>query len=127
MQSLAISSTQEPDLCSVAYERFLYDFVILDDPNRPPGEPTDSLYAFVPLLYKQAAPTSCLATVVQAVSYINYANRFNSPEAATRAEECFGRGITMLSKMIGNTEKAKSNETLCSSYLLGVYEVCAIY
>ncbi|KAF2833655.1 hypothetical protein CC86DRAFT_278075 [Ophiobolus disseminans] len=122
IQSLAINTSLIPDLCSIAYDRFVYDFVTPDNYGRPLGEPTDSLYAFVPLLYERTASKSCLATVVQAVSYINYANRFNAPEAAKRAEECLGRGITMLSKIIGDKDLAASDEVLCSSYLLGVYE-----
>lgn len=64
-----------------------------------------------------------MATVVHAVSYINFANRCNAPHAETLAEECLGKGILLLSKMIGDKKLAASNEALCSVYLMGVYEV----
>jgi hypothetical protein len=63
---------------------------------------------------------------VNAVAYINFANRCNSPQAATLAEESFGQGIRMLSSMITNSEKAASNDALCSVHLMGVYEVRAL-
>jgi len=124
IENLTINPPIGHDLRQLAYERFIYDFVTPDNDERPLGEPTDSLYVFVPLLYQSTAPNSCFATVVQAVSYINFANRCHSPQAAARAEECFGKGITMLSKMISDKEQVVSDETLCSSYLMGVYEVC---
>jgi hypothetical protein len=124
-ESLYIPSPLRQDLRRLAYERFVYDFVASEDPNRPPEEPSDALFSFVPLLYQHAAPDSCLTTIVNAVAYINFANRCNAPQAATLAEESFGQGIRMLSSMITNTEKASSNDALCSVHLMGVFEVCA--
>jgi hypothetical protein len=124
-ESLSIPSPLRQDLLRLAYERFVYDFVASEDPNRPPQEPSDALFSFVPLLYKHAAPDSCLTTIVNAVAYINFANRCNAPQAATLAEESFGQGIRMLSSIITNTKKAASNDALCSVHLMGVYEVCA--
>jgi hypothetical protein len=108
----------------LAYERFVYDFVASEDPNRPPEEPSDALFSFVPLLYQHAARDSCLTTIVNAVAYINFANRCNAPQAATLAEESFGKGISILSSIITNTEKASSNDALCSVHLMGIFEVC---
>jgi hypothetical protein len=123
VENLAISPAVEPDLVDRAYTRFLYDFVTYGSPNRPQGEPVDAIYIFVPGLYERTAPGSCLATIVQAVSYANFANRCNAPEAAAQGEECFTRGITMLSKIISDKQKVASDEVLCSTYLMGVYEV----
>jgi hypothetical protein len=119
----AVSPTIKQDLLRLAYERFVYDFVASEDPNRPPDEPSDALFSFVPLLYQHAAPNSCLTAVVNAVAYMNFANRCHAPLAATLAEESFGEGIRILSGLLTDTEKAASNDALCSVHLMGVFEV----
>jgi hypothetical protein len=111
------------DLERLAYERFIYDFVVPENPNRPPEEPSDALYTFVPLLYQHAPPDSCLATIVNAVSYVNFSNRHNSPQAAMLAGESFGKGLKLLSNMIADKTQAVSNDTLCSVLLMGIFEV----
>ncbi|KAH8730266.1 hypothetical protein GQ44DRAFT_823590 [Phaeosphaeriaceae sp. PMI808] len=118
----AIAPTVKPDLSRLAYERFIYDFVAPDMPTRPPEEPSEALFTYVPMLYQHAAPDSCLATVVHAVSYINFDNRCKAPAAAKLAEEHFGRAIKLLLRMIANKEEAASNDALCAVYLMGVYE-----
>ncbi|KAL6703239.1 hypothetical protein ACN47E_010101 [Coniothyrium glycines] len=110
------------DLRQLAFERFVYDFVSPDDPNRPSHEPSDALWTFIPTLYESAPEDSCLAIVVDAVAYVNFANRCNAPHAEALAEECIGKGIASLSKMITDKKAAASNEALCSVYLMGVYE-----
>lgn len=123
LQTLAITPAIAPDLCDVAYTRFLYDFVTHGSAKKIPGEPSDGIFTFVPALYERAPPNSILVTITRAVSYINFANRCNSAEAAARGEELFGKGITMLSKAVSDKQKAASDEVLCSTYLMGVYEV----
>jgi len=123
IQTLAISPAIEPELCEVAYARFLYDFVTHGSSKKVPGEPSDGIFTFVPALYERAPPNSILVTITRAVSYINFANRCNSSEAAARGEELFGRGIRMLSQAVSDKQKAASDEVLCSTYLMGVYEV----
>jgi len=120
---LPLSPPSRQDLRQLAYQRFVYDFVVFPDPNKPLEEPSDALFSFVPLLYEQAHPDSCLATVVNAVAYINFANRRDVPQAMALAEESFGQGIKMLSRMIANEETAASDEALCSVHLMGVFEV----
>jgi hypothetical protein len=112
-----------PDLCRLAYERFVYDFVTPENSNRPPEEPSDALWTFVPLLYQHAAPDSCLATIVNAVSYINFSIRCGSSQAAICAEESFGKGIKLLSKVIADKKQAASDDALCSVLLMGMFEV----
>jgi hypothetical protein len=107
----------------LAYERFLYDFVIQEAPNHPVNEPSDALWSFIPVLYERAAEDSCVATVVNAVAYVNFANRCNAPQAEAMGEEALGRAMVMLSKMIADKKQAVSDEALCSVYLMGVYEV----
>ncbi len=123
LDDLSIAPELKSDLRRLAYERFLYDFVILESPNQTPDEPSDSLWSFIPVLYNRAAPDSCVATVVNAVAYVNFANRCNAPPAEALGEECLGRGMLLLSKMIADKKQATSDEALCSVYLMGVYEV----
>lgn len=75
------------------------------------------------MLYNRAAEDSCVATVVNAVAYVNFANRCNAPHAKTLGEESLGKGMLLLSKMIADREQAVTDEALCSVYLMGVYEV----
>jgi hypothetical protein len=112
-----------PDLRRLAYERFLYDFVILESPNHPSNEPSDALWSFIPVLYQRAADDSCVATVINAVAYANFAHRCNAPHAEALGEESLGKGMVLLSKMIADKKQAVSDEALCSVYLMGVYEV----
>ncbi|KAH3988990.1 hypothetical protein HBH98_184760 [Parastagonospora nodorum] len=119
---LPIPTSPRQDLRHLAYQRFVYDFVVFPDPNKPLEEPSDALFSFVPLLYENAHPQSCLVTVVNAVAYINFANRRDVPQAMALAEESFGEGIKMLSRMIANEETAASDEALCSVHLMGIFE-----
>lgn len=121
--NLTIAPEPVPDLRHLAYERFLYDFIILESPNHPSNEPSDALWSFVPVLYQEAAENSCVANVVNAVAYVNFANRCNAPQAEALGEECLGRAMVLLSKMIADKKQAASDEALCSVYLMGVYEV----
>ncbi|KAF1921937.1 hypothetical protein BDU57DRAFT_584906 [Ampelomyces quisqualis] len=132
------------DVLRLAYDRFLYDFVASEDFNRPPDEPLDALFSFVPLLYQHVKPGSCLTTIVNAAAYINSANRCSAPHAAILAEESFGEvlwkiplkftelkdsfgplheGIRLLARVIADTEKAASNDALCSVHLMGAFEI----
>lgn len=107
----------------MAYERFLYDFVVFESPKHPSNEPSDALWSFIPVLYEKAAEDSCVATVINAVAYCNFAHRCNAPQAEALAEECLGRGVVLLSKMIADKKQAVTDEAMCSVYLMGVYEV----
>lgn len=123
LSKLAIAPSIVPDLRRIAYERFLYDFVAPETPNRPPDEASDGLYTFVPILYENAHPNSCIATVIEAVAYVNFSNRFKSSQAALLGEEAFGKGVTALSSMITNPKLAPTDEALGSAYLMSVFEV----
>jgi hypothetical protein len=123
LSKMIITPAANPDFRRLAFERFVYDFVLPDSPTRPKDEPTDALWMFIPILYQNAAEDSCLATVVDAVSYVNFANRCNSPHAEALGEECIGKGIAMLTKILADKKMAATNEALCSVYLMGVYEV----
>lgn len=119
-----MSQTLEEDMLRVAYHRFVYDFVASEDPNRPPDQPSDAFFSFVPLLYQHAEPTSCLRTAVDAVAYINYANRGNvDGVAAVCAEESYSKAIGLISEALRHPEKSASNDTLCSVLLIGIFEV----
>jgi len=112
----------EPDLHQLAFERFVYDFIALESPKRPSEEPVDVAWSFIPKIYRAAAKGSCYRTVVDAVAYVNYANRCHAPQAMALAEDCMARGINLISKMVADKNMAASDETLGSVYLLAVYE-----
>jgi hypothetical protein len=112
-----------PDFRRRAFERFVYDFVQPDSPNRPADQPDEALWTFIPLLYQDAPEDSLIATAVDAVSYVNFANRYNDSHAQALGEECVGRAIPMLTKMIADKKQSATNVALCSVHLMGVYEV----
>jgi hypothetical protein len=124
LSQMTITPVINPDFRRQAFERFVYDFVLPDSPTRPKDEPSDALWTYIPVLYQSAPEGSLLVTVVDAVSYVNFANRCNAPHAEALGEECLGKGIAMLTKIIADKKQSATNETLCSVYLMGVYEVC---
>jgi hypothetical protein len=74
-------------------------------------------------LYNRAVENSCVANVVDGLAYVNLANRCNAPQAEALGEECIGKAVVMLSRMIADRKQAASDEALCAVYLMGVYEV----
>lgn len=118
--------TPEPnlDLRHLAFERLLYDFVSGDNPDRPTNGPSDALWSFLPILYKKAPEKSCLATIVDAVAYANFANRCHATQAESLAEEHMAKGIALLAHVVADKTLAASDEALCSVYMMGVFEVC---
>jgi hypothetical protein len=124
LSKMTITPAANPDFRRRAFERFVYDFVLPDSPTRAKDEPSDALWTFIPVLYQGASEDSLIATVVDAVSYVNLANRCYAPRAEALGEECLGKGIAMLTKVIADKKLAATNEALCSVYLMGVYEVC---
>ncbi|USP76712.1 uncharacterized protein yc1106_03986 [Curvularia clavata] len=122
LSKMTITPAVNPDFRRKAFERFVYDFVLPDSPTRPKDEPSDALWTFIPVLYQGAAEDSLIATTVDAVSYVNYANRCNDAHAAALGEECVAKAIPMLTKVIADKKRSATNEALCSVYLMGVYE-----
>ena len=120
---LSIGPRIGTNLRRLAYERYVYDFVVFETPNRPPGTLTDAVYDFIPALYQRALDGSCLVAIVDAVSYANFANRRNAPEAQALGEQCLGRAIKLLQAAITDKDQAGTDEVLCSVYLMGVYGV----
>ncbi|PVH95520.1 hypothetical protein DM02DRAFT_600726 [Periconia macrospinosa] len=108
------------DLRRLAYERFIYDFVIPETPNLSKDEPSDAMWDFIPYLYEKAGPGSCLVATIDAVSYANFANRCNAPHAIPLAEECATKSIKLLQATVADTTLASSNETLCAVYLMAM-------
>lgn len=111
------------DLRRLAYERFIYDFVIFDSPNRPADEPSAAMWDFIPYLYEKAEEGSCLATTVDAVAYGNFASRCHAPQAFALAEECAAKSIKLLQTTIADKVMAASNDALCAVYLIGIVGV----
>ncbi|CAN9301107.1 unnamed protein product [Alternaria alternata] len=69
LSRLTITPVANPDFRRRAFERFVYDFVLPDQPNRPADQPDEALWTFIPLLYQGAPEDSLIATAVDAVSY----------------------------------------------------------
>ena len=123
LSRLTITPSPNPDFRRRAFERFVYDFVLPDSPNRPADQPDEALWTFIPLLYQDAPENSLIATAVDAVSYVNFANRYNDSHAQALGEECVGRALPMLTKAIADKKQAATNTALCSVHLMGIYEV----
>ena len=121
--NLTMTPSDAPDLCHLAFQRFVYDFVSPEYPGRPSNEPPDDLWTFIPTLYQNAPEGSCLVIILNAVACVNYANRCNAPYAMAAAEEYMAKGIAMLTKVLAEKTLAASDEVLCSVYLMAVYEV----
>jgi gentisate 1,2-dioxygenase len=113
------------DIRRRAFERFVYDFVLPDSPNRPADQPDEALWTFIPHLYQDAPEESLIATAVDAVSYVNYANRCRDSQAQALSEECVARAIPMLTKTIADKKQSATNVALAAVHLMGVYEVCS--
>lgn len=124
LSKMTITPAPNPDFRRKAFERFVYDFVLPDSPTMPKDEPSDALWTFIPVLYQGASEDSLIATTVDAVAYVNYANRYKDAHAAALGEECVAKAIPMLTKVIADKKRSATNEALCSVYLMGVYEVC---
>jgi hypothetical protein len=123
LSRLTITPMPNPDFRRRAFERFVYDFVLPDSPNRPADQPDEAMWTFIPLLYQDASEDSLIATAVDAVSYVNFANRYSDSHAQALGEECVGRVIPMLTKVIADKKQSATNAALCSVHLMGVYEV----
>ena len=123
IDSLSLAQQIRPDLQRLAYERFVYDFVILDSPNHDPNTPSSAVWNFIPPLYQDAAEGSPLKTIVHAVAYANFGARCNAPYVQALAKENLAKGLRLLQKTLSDKEQAPSDHALCSVYLLGVMEV----
>lgn len=120
-QQLSLDRQPSPDLLDLAYQRFLFDFVIPSAPHEP-GMCPDGVLDFLPM-YFYAASDSCLRAAIMAVCYANYDGRFKSAEARMLSSECCGKALTQMQAAIKDPVKAKSDETLLTVYLLGIWEV----
>lgn len=118
-----LSQQIQPDLQRLAYERFVYDFVVFDSPDRDPTTPFSAVWDFIPILYQDAAEGSSLKTIVHAVAYVNFSARCNAPHAQALAEENLAKGLILLQNTLSDKKQALSDDALCAVYLLGVWEV----
>lgn len=120
---MSTSSRIGPDLRRLAFERFVYDFVVFEPPSKPPGGLNEAIWEYIPTMYHRAPRESCLAVTVDAVSYANFANRCHAPQAQALSEECLGRAIKLIQEAIADKEQALTDASLCAVYLLGVFGV----
>lgn len=121
-QHLTLNEEIKTDLYRLAYNRFLFDFVLPNNPADHDG-PRDGFLGFLPSFYEQSSPDSCLFAAVSAVSFANFDGRFKSPEARLLGSEYCGKALKLIQHAIQDYSQAKSDETLFAVYLLGIYEV----
>lgn len=120
-QHLTLDKEIKTDLYRLAYNRFLFDFVIPNNSADHDG-PRDGFLGFLPSFYEQSSPDSCLFAAVSAVSFANFDGRFKSPEAKLLGSEYCGKALKLIQHAIQDYSQAKSDETLFAVYLLGIYE-----
>ncbi|KAH7125100.1 hypothetical protein B0J11DRAFT_549974 [Dendryphion nanum] len=125
LNSLAIGLDIQPDLRRQAYERFLYDFVAEQAAENDPGGSPNALWDFIPVLYDRSQEGSCFATVIDALSYFNFAARCNAPHAQVLAEEAHGRSLQLIHSSILDKNLAPTDEALGSVLMMSVYETLA--
>jgi hypothetical protein len=123
LDNLSLSQQIQPDLQRLAYERFVYDFVVFNSPDHDPDTPSSALWNFIPPLYQDAVEGSLLKTIVHAVAYANFSGRCNAPHVQALAEDNLAKGLRLLQKTLSDKGQAPSDQALCSVYLLGVMEV----
>ncbi|KAF2258348.1 hypothetical protein CC78DRAFT_126080 [Lojkania enalia] len=119
---LSLSHDSQTNLRRASYERFLYDFVISQWPGTDASQASEGVLEWLPTLYEKSPEGSCFKTVVDAISYANYSARHKVPEAKILAEECAGKGIQMLRRLIADKQQAATDDALGSVYVLGMYE-----
>ncbi|PSN58638.1 hypothetical protein BS50DRAFT_510061, partial [Corynespora cassiicola Philippines] len=110
------------DLAQISYQRFIYDFVVFESSHLPSGAVSDAIWEFLPTMYQRSAPGSCLTAIVEAVAFLNFANRYEVPEALILAEERLQKSIQLLRRRISTKRQASTDQTLCTVFLMGIYE-----
>jgi hypothetical protein len=110
-----------PSLSELAHQRFLFDFVVPDNPSKL----MDGFQAFIPGFYNVATPSSCFATALSAAAHANYGGRCRSIEAKELAVEKYGKSLALIGQALTKSTEGCSQETLAAISLLGVYEVCS--
>jgi hypothetical protein len=121
--SLSLGLELPQDLTRLAYERFLYDFVIETSPGYSFDKHADSVWDFMPTLSKSSAEGSCVKTIIHAVAFANFRARCNAPRAQILAEQCRGQGLKMLRQRVADETMAATDESLAAVYLMGIHEV----
>jgi hypothetical protein len=116
-------SVSSRDLRRLAYERYVYDFVVPESPNKSSGAYSDAMYEYIPMLYQKAPEGSCLVMAVDACAYANLVNRRDIPEAQALGADCVGKAIKLLQSAIADPERAPTDGTVCAVYMLGIYGV----
>ena len=120
--SISLSMKRSKPAYRPAYNRFIFDFVLPNNSTDRDGL-IDGFLEFLPNFYKQSSPDLCLFAAVSAVSFANFDERFESPEARLLGSEYCGKALKLIQYAIQDYSQAKSDETLFAVYLLGIYEV----
>ncbi|KAF2665004.1 hypothetical protein BT63DRAFT_443311 [Microthyrium microscopicum] len=101
-------------------ERFLYDWVLVK--TGPTATYGHFFLDYLPDMLERSPKNSILRTAIDALSYVNYAQRCNAPELLPYSFEKCTRALKMLKAMMEKPDEACSDETLTAITLLGLYE-----
>jgi hypothetical protein len=110
-----------PDLnaADVAYNRFLYDYVVEQDlPNMRRGH-----LEALPGLRAQCAIDSPLAAAILAASFANFRRRCNALHVEALATRHYVTAIKRIRPALEDPLEAQKDATLLASHLLSLYEV----
>lgn len=109
-------------LHQLAYQRFLYDFVM------PSGfhSPAKGTFSRLDTLYSKAPPDSCLFCAVTAVSCANFYGRLKSEEAKHASGVYYGKTLQKLAALMQtNPTGFNGDGILVVLLVLSLYEVRA--
>jgi len=115
-QHLTLDEEIKTGLYRLAYNRFIFDFVLPNNSTDHDGL-IDGFLEFLPNFIEQPSPDSYLFAAVSAVSFTNFDGRFKSPEAKLLGSEYCGKALKLIQYAIQDYSQAKSNETLFAAVM----------
>lgn len=104
-------------MSELAYNRLYFDFVF----------PWPGTLNRLRHQLREAAPDSCLVSVVAAVAYANFHGRCNSLEAKRASGVHYGQALQRLATTMTSAVEMQRDEILMVIWLLGMYEVSFFY
>ena len=85
---------------------------------------TKGYLEFLLPLYKTDVPNGQFSTAVSAVALASLANRPNSKNLLPKAREIYTKALALTNAALRDPVQAKTDQTLSSVLLLGIFEVC---
>jgi hypothetical protein len=105
-----------------AIHYFLSNYVLV-----PHVGTTRSHLSYVLPLLKGETPGTQLPTSFTAVALASFAKTPGASRLLVRAGQEYSKALNLVNKSLQNPTMAKSDQTLASILLLGLYEVCRAY